>query len=121
VSSDKASPPTHCAILVSRNRGSPDCFASNNLFTDIIFHKSSKRFRVPPNYLSKGYVEFETGVVVSAPLTANIRFFDADFVVSIIVFEDDFEDSNDSLLAPPVTREPPNKYFNNYYPNYNNT
>ena len=94
---------------------------ANNLFTDIVFHKSSRRFRVPPNYLSKGYVEFETGVVVSAPLTANIRFFDADFVVSIIVFEDDFEDSNDSLLAPPVTREPPNKYFNNYYPNYNNT
>jgi hypothetical protein len=28
VSSDKASPPTHCAILVSRNRGSPDCFES---------------------------------------------------------------------------------------------
>jgi hypothetical protein len=66
---------------------------ANNLFTEIIFHKSSKRFRVPPNYLSKGYVEFETGVIVSAPLTAHIRFYDADFVVSIIVFEELFPSS----------------------------
>ena len=29
VSSDKASPPTHCANLVSRNRGSPDRFESD--------------------------------------------------------------------------------------------
>jgi hypothetical protein len=48
---------------------------------------------------------------VSAPLTANIRFFYADFVVSTIVFEDDFEDSNDSLLAPPSQNHPPNKYL----------
>ena len=94
---------------------------ANNLYNEIIFHKSSKRFRVPPNYLSKGYIEFATGVVVTAPLTAHIRFYDADFVISIIVFEDDFEESNDNLLAPPVQKEPPNKYFNNYYPNYNNT
>jgi len=94
---------------------------ANNLYNEIIFHKSSKRFRVPSNYLSKGYVEFETGLIVSAPLTAHVRFYDADFVVSIIVFEDDFEESNDNLLAPPVQKEPPNKYFNNFYPNYNNT
>jgi len=94
---------------------------ANNLYNEITFHKSSKRFRVPSNYLSKGYVEFETGLIVSAPLTAHVRFYDADFVVSIIVFEDDFEESNDNLLAPPVQKEPPNKYFNNFYPNYNNT
>ena len=58
---------------------------------------------------------------MTADLTANIRFFDQDFVVSIVVYEEDFEQSNDNLLAPPVQNEPPNKYFNNYYPNYNNT
>ena len=79
------------------------------------------RFRVAQDFLSKGYIEFETGVLMTADLTANIRFFDQDFVVSIIVYEEDFEASNDNLLAPPVQKEPPNKYFNNYYPNYNNT
>ena len=54
-------------------------------------------------------------------ITSNVRFFDSDFAASIVVYEEDFEDSNDTLLAPPVQREPPNKYFNNYSPNYNNT
>jgi hypothetical protein len=39
----------------------------------------------------------------------------------LLVYEDDFEDSNDTITAPPVPNQPPNKYFNNYYPNYNNT
>ena len=94
---------------------------ANNLLTDVTFFKNSRKFRIPPNFLSKGYVEFETGLIVSSPLTANVRFYDADFVVSIVVYEEDFEDSNDTLLAPPVPNQPPNKYFNNYYPNYNNT
>jgi hypothetical protein len=90
-------------------------------FTDIPFLKPSKKFRIPPNFLSKGYIEFEVSLQVSTNITANVRFTDSDFAVSIIVYEEDFEDSNDTLLAPPVTREPPNKYFNNYFPNYNNT
>jgi hypothetical protein len=94
---------------------------ANNLLTDITFFKESRAFRVSPDFLSKGYIEFETGVLCTADLTAHIRFFDQDFVVSIVVYEEDFEQSNDSLLAPPATNQPPNKYFNNYYPNYNNT
>ena len=58
---------------------------------------------------------------MTADLTAHIRFFDQDFVVSIVVYEEDFEDSNDNLIAPPAQNQPPNKYFNNFYPNYNNT
>jgi hypothetical protein len=52
---------------------------------------------------------------------ANVRFIDSDFAVSIVVYEEDFEYSNDTLLAPPVQNNPPNKYFNNYFPNYDNT
>ncbi len=58
---------------------------------------------------------------MTANLTANIRFVYQDFVVSIVVSEEDFEDSNDNLLAPPAPNQPPNKYFNNYYPNDNKT
>ena len=94
---------------------------SVNTFTDFPFLKSSKKFRIPPNFLSKGYVEFEVSLQVSSIITSKVRFVDSDFVVSIVVYEEDFEDSNDTLLAAPVPREPPNKYFNNYFPNYNNT
>jgi len=90
-------------------------------FTDIPFLKHSKAFRIPPNFLAKGYVEFEVSLQISSVIAANVRFFDSDFAASIVVYEEDFEDSNDTLLAPPVPREPPNKYFNNYFPNYNNT
>ena len=94
---------------------------ANNLLTDITYLKESRAFRVAPDFLSKGYIEFETGILMAADLTANIRFSDQDFVVSIVVCEEDFENNNDTLLAPPAPNQPPNKYFNNYYPNYNNT
>jgi hypothetical protein len=90
-------------------------------FTDFPFLKPSKKFRIPPNFLSKGYVEFEVSLQVSTNITSNVRFTDSDFAVSIVVYEEDFEDSNDTLLAPPVPSNPPNKYFDNYFPNYNNT
>ena len=92
-----------------------------NSYTDFSFLKNSKKFRIPPNFLSKGYVEFEVSLLVSTNITSNIRFTDSDFACSILIYEEDFEDSNDTLLAAPVPREPPNKYFNNYFPNYNNT
>ena len=72
-------------------------------------------FRIPPNFLSKGYVEFEVSLQVSTNITSNVRFTDSDFAVSIVVYEEDYEDSNDTLLAAPVPREPPNKYFNNIF------
>ncbi len=78
-------------------------------------------FRIPPIFFSKGYVEFEVSLQVSTNITTNVRFTDSDFAVSIVVYEEDYEDSNDTLLAPPVPREPPNKYFNHYFTNYNNT
>ena len=94
---------------------------ASNLLTDITFFKESRTFRVPPDFLSKGYIEFETGVQCASDITSFMRFFDQDFVVSIVVYEEDFEDSNDTMTAPPVQNQPPNKYFNNFYPNYNNT
>jgi hypothetical protein len=94
---------------------------SVNTYTDYPFLKNSKKFRIPPNFFSKGYIEFEVALQVSSVITAHVRFVDSDFAVSLVVYEEDFEDSNDTLLAPPVPREPQNKYFNNYFPNYNNT
>jgi hypothetical protein len=90
---------------------------ANNLLTDITFLKESRAFRVAPDFLSKGYIEFETGVLCTANLTASIRFFYQDFVVSIVVYEDDFVEIKDDLLSPPAQNQPPNKN----HPNYNNT
>ncbi len=78
-------------------------------------------FLVYLDNLSCLYLPQILSLLVSAPLTSSIRFFYAGFVVSIVVYEEDFEDSNDTLTAPPVPREPTNKYFHNSYPNYNNT
>ncbi len=50
-----------------------------------------------------------------------VRFIASDFAVSIVVYEEDLEDSNDNLLAPPVRSNPPNKHFNYRFPNYNHT
>ncbi len=92
-----------------------------NTYTHYPFSKNSKKFRIPPNILSKGYLEFEVSLQVSSIITSHVRFVDSDFAVSIVVYEEDFEDSNDNLLAPPVPSNPPNKDFNNYFSNYNNT
>ncbi len=83
--------------------------------------KTIKKFRIPPNFLSKGYIEREVTIPISSNITTNLGFTDSDFAVSIVVHEEDFEDSNDTLLAPPVPSNPSNKYFDNCFPNYNNT
>ncbi len=78
--------------------------------------KSSKKSRITPIFLSKGYAEFEDTLAVFSNTTSNARFTDSDFAVSIVVYEEDFEDSHDTIFALPV----PNKYFDIYFPNYNN-
>ncbi len=54
---------------------------------------------------------------VSSIIAANVKFIDSDFAVSIVAYQEDFEDSSNTLLAPPVQREPPNGYVDNYFPN----
>ncbi len=82
--------------------------------------KSSKKSKNPPIFLSKGYAEFEDTLAVFSNTTSNARFTDSDFAVSIVVYGEDFEDSNDAILAPPVPREPQNRYFDIYFPNCDN-
>ncbi len=53
---------------------------------------------------------------VSSIIAARLRFVDSDFAVSIVVDEEDFEDSDHHLLAPSVQSNAPNIYIDNYFP-----
>ena len=65
-------------VLISKNV---------NSYTDFSFLKNSKKFRIPPNFLSKGYIEFEVALQVSSIIAAHVRFVDSDFAVSLVVYE----------------------------------
>ena len=42
---------------------------ANNLLTDITYFKESRTFRVAQDFLSKGYIEFETGVLMTVGIS----------------------------------------------------
>ena len=64
--------------------------------------KSAKSFRIPRDFLSKNYVEFEISVDLPAGTTSDIRFGDNNFMASIVIFEEDYEQTEDINLAPKV-------------------
>jgi hypothetical protein len=82
--------------------------------------KETNTFRVPRNFLSKGYIEFDLYIEVLKTLAANIIFEENNFLVSFVVYEDDFEESTDLITAPQVVEGQQYKLHNNFYPNYNN-
>ena len=77
-------------------------------------------FRIPSDFLNKGYVEFDLYIEDSA-LNKDIVFDEPSFIVSLVIFEEDFEETKDLINAPQVVNNPPQKPFNNFYPNYNNS
>ena len=82
--------------------------------------KETNTFRVPRNFLSKGYIEFDLYIEVLKALAANVIFDENNFSVSMVVYEDDFEESTDLITAPQVVEGQQYKLHNNFYPNYNN-
>ena len=82
--------------------------------------KESDSFRIPTNFLSKGYIEFDLYIEVLKVLAANVMFEENNFLVSMVVYEDDFEESKDLVTAPQVVEGQQYKLHSNFYPNYNN-
>ena len=82
--------------------------------------KETDSFRVPRDFLAKGYIEFDVYIEVLKVLTANVMFEENNFLVSMVVYEDDFEESKDLITAPQVVEGQQYKLHNNFYPNYNN-
>ena len=64
--------------------------------------KDTKSFRVPRNFLLKGYVEFDVYIEAVMNLTKDVMFDESNFLVSMVVYEDDFEESTDLITAPQV-------------------
>ena len=82
--------------------------------------KETNTFRVPRNFLSKGYIEFDLYIEVLKALAANIIFDENNFSISMVVYEDEFEESTDLITAPQVVEGQQYKLHSNFYPNYNN-
>ena len=99
-------------------------FTSNTLANTLSFStstmKDTKSFRVPRNFLSKGYVEFDVYIDAVINLTKDVMFDENNFLVSMVVYEDDFEESKDLITAPQVVEGQQYKLHSNFYPNYNN-
>jgi len=99
-------------------------FTGNTLTNTIGFNtttmKDTKAFRVPRNFLSKGYVEFDVYIEAVINLAKDVMFDENNFLVSMVVYEDDFEESKDLVTAPQVVEGQQYKLHSNFYPNYNN-
>ena len=81
--------------------------------------KDSKSYRIPQDFLRKGYIEFDI-YVEDLTLNKNVIFDINSFMVSMILYEGDFEESNDLITAPQVVEGQQYKLHTNFYPNYNN-
>jgi hypothetical protein len=99
-------------------------YTSNTIANTLSFNtntmKDTKSFRVPRNFLLKGYVEFDVYIEAVMNLTKDVMFDENNFIVSMVVYEDDFEESTDLITAPQVVEGQQYKLYNNFYPNYNN-
>ena len=99
-------------------------YTSNTIANTLSFNtntmKDTKSFRVPRNFLSKGYIEFDVYIEAVLNLTKDVMFDESNFLVSMVVYEDEFEESTDLITAPQVVEGQQYKLHNNFYPNYNN-
>ena len=53
-------------------------------------------------------------------LTKDVMFDENNFIVSMVVYEDELEESTDLITAPQVVEGQQYKLHSNFYPNYNN-
>ena len=73
----------------------------DNLLLENSGTKISKSFRIPKDFLSKNYIEFEISVD-SMGSTNDINVAETNFTPTLIVYEEDFEQTEDINLAPKV-------------------
>ena len=71
------------------------------------------------DFFKKGCIEFDI-YVEDSTLNKDVVFAVNSFMVSMVVYEDDFEESTDLITAPQVVEGQQYKLHNNFYPNYNN-
>jgi hypothetical protein len=83
---------------------------TDNILLENAGLKSSKSFKVPKDFLSKNYIEFEISVDLPSGTTSDIRFGDNNFMASIIIYEEELEQTDDINLAPTVNKSNYHKY-----------
>jgi hypothetical protein len=96
------------------------CTMETNKLYENNMSKNSKSYRVAPDFLRKGYIEFDLYLESLYDFTKDVIFDENNFMVSMLVYEDDFEESTDLITAPQVVEGQQYKLHSNFYPNYNN-
>ena len=76
------------------------CEGGNAATNYYLSNTEYSRLPVPPNFLSKGYIEFELSVHLSTSATGDMVLSDNNFMATIIIYEEDKEETTDTTLAP---------------------
>ena len=74
---------------------------TDNLLLENSVIKASKSFVIPRDFLSKNYIEFEISVDPNG-CNGDLNTGDNNFMASIIVYEEEFQQTEDINLAPKV-------------------
>ena len=72
---------------------------TDNLLLENSVIKASKSFVIPRDFLSKNYIEFEISVDPNG-CNGDLNTGDNNFMASIIVYEEEFQQTEDINLAP---------------------
>ena len=96
------------------------CTMETNKLYENNMSKNSKSYRVAPDFLRKGYIEFDLYLESLYDFTKDVIFDENNFMVSMLVYEEEFEKSTDLITAPQVVNEQQFKLHGNFFQNYNN-
>ena len=87
------------------------CTMETNKLYENNMSKNSKSYRVAPDFLRKGYIEFDLYLESLYDFTKDVIFDENNFMVSMLVYEEEFEKSTDLITAPQVVNEQQFKLF----------
>ena len=87
------------------------CTMSTNQLYENNVLKQSKSYRIAPDFFKKGYIEFDLYLEPLYNFTKDIIFDENNFMVSLLVYEEDYEQSKDLITAPQVINNPQYKLY----------
>ena len=78
------------------------CEGGNNAVNYFLSNTEYSRLPVPPNFLNKGYIEFELDTVLTAANGGNVFTANQlnDLIIKVVIAEPDLSQTQDETLAP---------------------
>ena len=78
------------------------CEGGNNAVNYFLSNTEYSRLPVPPNFLNKGYIEFELDTVLTAANNGNVFTANQlnDLIIKVVIAEPDLSQTQDETLSP---------------------